>query len=51
MSAWSDCVASLWAAYWAAMLAQVARLRMCDDGDSAYAFAWTVAALLPTVAR
>lgn len=37
---------SLWAAYWAAMFAQVAHLRAIDDGIGAAAFSWVSGAFL-----
>ncbi len=46
MSIWTDSVVSLWAAYWAAMFAQVAYLRMLDDGVGAVAFSWVSRGLL-----
>lgn len=46
MSFWSNCVMSLWATYWSAILAELAHLRMRDDGAGAFAFAWISAALL-----
>lgn len=36
----SSAVLSLWSVYWAAMFAQVAHLRACDDGVAVGAFAW-----------
>ncbi|GJD30040.1 hypothetical protein PMNALOAF_1283 [Methylobacterium adhaesivum] len=38
MPTWIVSVLSLWAAYWAAMFAQVAHLRAVDDGVGAVAF-------------
>ncbi len=46
MSTWSTTVVSLWAAYWAAIFAQVAHLRTRDDGVGASGFAWLSGALL-----
>ncbi|GEO98143.1 hypothetical protein [Methylobacterium haplocladii] len=46
MSTWSTTILSLWAAYWAAMFAQVAHLRTLDDGVGATGFAWLSGALL-----
>ena len=38
MPTWIVSVLSLWAAYWAAMFAQVAHLRAVDDSVGAVAF-------------
>lgn len=46
MSAWTSSVLSLWAAYWAALFAQVAHLRTLDDGVGAAAFSWASRGLL-----
>ncbi len=46
MSTWSITVLGLWAAYWAALFAEVAHLRTRDDGVGAVAFAWLSGALL-----
>ncbi|TXN21316.1 MULTISPECIES: hypothetical protein [Methylobacterium] len=46
MSTWTATVLGLWAAYWAALFAQVAHLRMRDDGAGALAFGWLAGALL-----
>ncbi|GJD31739.1 hypothetical protein PMNALOAF_3001 [Methylobacterium adhaesivum] len=46
MPTWIVSVLSLWAAYWAAMFAQVAHLRAVDDGVGAIAFSRISAAFL-----
>ncbi len=46
MSVWTHSVLSLWAAYWAALFAQIAYLRTLDDGDGAVAFSWISRGLL-----
>ncbi|WP_181017219.1 hypothetical protein [Methylobacterium sp. V23] len=39
-------VLGLWAAYWAALFAQVAHLRSLEDGVGALAFSWVSRTLL-----
>ena len=39
-------VLGLWAAYWAALFAQVAHLRSLEDGAGALAFSWISRTLL-----
>ena len=46
MPMWIVSVLSLWAAYWAAMFAQIAHLRAIDDGVGAVAFSWISRAFL-----
>lgn len=46
MPLWISSILSLWAAYWAAMFAQIAYLRILDDGVGALAFSWISGGLL-----
>lgn len=46
MSTSAASVLSLWAAYWAALFAQVAYLRSMEDGEGAVAFSWLSRSLL-----
>ncbi len=46
MQIWLTSVLSLWAAYWAAIFAELAHLRRCEDGAGAGACARIAGSLL-----